>query len=45
MHSYVWTPADTALQLKPAWPFVWGYLAMAGLFFSARWITEPGEAH
>jgi AGZA family xanthine/uracil permease-like MFS transporter len=45
MHSYTWTFADTALQLKPAWPFVWGYLAMAGLFFSARWTTEPGEGH
>ena len=45
MHSYQWTPADTALKLSPAWPFVWSYLAMAALFFSARWITEPGEGH
>ena len=45
MHSYQWTFADTALRLTPAWPFVWAYLAMAVLFFSARWITEPGEGH
>jgi adenine/guanine/hypoxanthine permease len=45
MHSYEWSFADTALKLAPAWPFVWAYLAMAVLFFSARWITEPGEGH
>jgi AGZA family xanthine/uracil permease-like MFS transporter len=45
MHSYRWTFADTALQLSPAWPFVWGYLAMAAIFFSAHWITEPGDGH
>jgi AGZA family xanthine/uracil permease-like MFS transporter len=45
MHSYEWSFADTALKLSPAWPFVWAYLAMAVLFFSARWITEPGEGH
>jgi AGZA family xanthine/uracil permease-like MFS transporter len=45
MHSYEWSFADTALKLTPAWPFVWAYLAMAALFFSARWITEPGEGH
>ena len=31
MHSYQWTFADTTLKLSPAWPFVWGYLAMAAL--------------
>ena len=40
MHSYQWTAADTTLKLTPAWPFVWSYLAMAGLFFTARWTTE-----
>ena len=45
MHSYQWTFADTTLKLSPAWPFVWSYLAMAVLFFSARWITQPGEGH
>ncbi|MGH9409072.1 MAG: NCS2 family permease [Vicinamibacterales bacterium] len=40
MHSYQWTPADTTLRLSPAWPFVFAYLAMALLFFTARWTTE-----
>ena len=45
MHSYQWTPADTVLRLSPAWPFATAYAAMAVLFFSARWITEPYEGH
>jgi hypothetical protein len=45
MHSYEWTFADTTLKLSPAWPFVWSYLAMAALFFAARWTTQPGEGH
>ncbi len=45
MHSYRWTPADTALKLAPAWPFVIGYSAMAVLFFAARWTTEEGGEH
>jgi AGZA family xanthine/uracil permease-like MFS transporter len=45
MHSYQWTFADTALRLSPAWPFVFGYLAMAALFFTARWTTEEGTGH
>ena len=40
MHSYQWTIADTTLKLRPAWPFVIGYSAMALLFFAARWLTE-----
>ena len=42
MHSYQWMFADTTLRLSPAWPYVFGYLAMAVLFFTARWTTEPG---
>ncbi len=45
MHSYQWSFADTTLKLSPAWPFVWSYLVMAALFFTARWTTEPGEGH
>jgi AGZA family xanthine/uracil permease-like MFS transporter len=45
MHSYQWTPGDTALKLAPAWPFVAGYAVMAALFFSARWTTEEGGEH
>jgi AGZA family xanthine/uracil permease-like MFS transporter len=45
MHSYQWTFADTTLKLTPAWPFVFAYLAMAALFFTARWTTEEGGGH
>jgi AGZA family xanthine/uracil permease-like MFS transporter len=45
MHSFQWTPADTALKLTPAWPFVFGYGAMALIFFVARWTTEEGGGH
>jgi adenine/guanine/hypoxanthine permease len=45
MHSYQWTVDDTVLKLSPAWPFTIGYAIMAGLFFAARWVTEPGGAH
>jgi AGZA family xanthine/uracil permease-like MFS transporter len=44
MHSYRWTVGDTAMDLAPAWPWAWGYAAMAALCLAARWITEPGEA-
>ena len=45
MHSYQWTPADTALSLTPAWPFVIGYGVMALIFFTARWTTQPDGEH
>lgn len=45
MHSYQWTPADTALVLAPAWPWVIGYAAMGAITLAAEWITEPGEGH
>ena len=45
MHSYQWTEADTVLRLTPAWPFAFAYAAMAVMFFLARWITEPADAH
>jgi adenine/guanine/hypoxanthine permease len=45
MHSYQWSFADTTLRLSPAWPFVFGYLAMAVLFYTARWTTEEGIGH
>jgi AGZA family xanthine/uracil permease-like MFS transporter len=45
MHSYQWTMDDTVLKLAPAWPFAAGYAVMAIVFYSARWITEPGEGH
>ncbi|HEY7058045.1 MAG TPA: hypothetical protein VH458_16025, partial [Vicinamibacterales bacterium] len=45
MHSYQWTPSDTALKLTPAWPFVIGYGAMAVTFLVAKWTTEEGGEH
>jgi len=43
MHSYRWTPADTAFDLSPAWPFTAGYAAMGLLFLAARWVTRPDD--
>ena len=45
MHSYQWTFADTTLELSQAWPFVFGYAAMALFFFTARWTTEEAGGH
>jgi len=43
MHSYRWVMDDTVLNLRPAWPFVIAYAAMALLFLVAPWITEPAH--
>jgi AGZA family xanthine/uracil permease-like MFS transporter len=45
LHSYRFTPGDTAVALVPAWPWVAGYGAMAVVFFLAPWLTRPGEGH
>jgi len=45
VHSYAFTPGDTALRLAPAWPWAAGYAFLAVLLLAARWITEPGEEH
>jgi adenine/guanine/hypoxanthine permease len=45
MHSYQWTPGDTAVLLKPAIPWAVGYAGMGLVFLLARFITEPGEGH
>ena len=46
LHSWKWTPGDTVIAI--GWPgtvatapWVGGYLAMAGVFLAARWITRP----
>lgn len=44
LHSYVFTPADTAVSLTPAWPWAAGYGLMALVCFAAPWITVPSEA-
>jgi adenine/guanine/hypoxanthine permease len=43
MHSYQWVSADTTILLRPAWPFVAGYLCMGAICLAARWVTEPEE--
>jgi adenine/guanine/hypoxanthine permease len=45
MHGYRFTPGDTVVDLSPAWPWAIGYGVMGLLFFSARWLTTPGESH
>jgi AGZA family xanthine/uracil permease-like MFS transporter len=45
MHSYQWTPADTALRLTPAWPFALAYAVMAVTLFTARGTTEDNDGH
>ncbi|WP_054774847.1 hypothetical protein [Methylogaea oryzae] len=44
MHSYLWTPADTALSLTPAWPWAQAYALMGLVFFAARWVTVADDA-
>jgi AGZA family xanthine/uracil permease-like MFS transporter len=44
MHSYRWTPSDTAVSLTPAWPWAAGYLAAGACLFLARWVTVPDDA-
>ncbi|MFM8331272.1 MAG: NCS2 family permease [Candidatus Methylumidiphilus sp.] len=43
MHSYRWAGSDTVLSLSPAWPWVFGYLAMGLVFMAARWLGTPDE--
>jgi len=43
MHAYAWTPGDTVLVMRPAWPWAAGYAFMAAVFFLAPWVTVPTE--
>ena len=43
MHSYRWTPADTVLDLAPAWPWAAGYALMAAVFLLAPLLTTADE--
>jgi adenine/guanine/hypoxanthine permease len=45
IHSYRFTPGDTALELSPAWPWAIGYGCMGVCFVAAKWLTTPGEGH
>jgi AGZA family xanthine/uracil permease-like MFS transporter len=44
IHSYRFTHSDTIVHLAPAWPYAIGYGAMALIFFSARFLTEPTDS-
>ena len=35
MHAYDYTPGDTRLVLRPAWPFVIGYTIIMMMVFGA----------
>ena len=43
IHSYVFTPGDTAGALRPGVPWAIGYAAMAAIMVLARWITTPAD--
>ncbi|MCR9162366.1 MAG: NCS2 family permease [Nannocystaceae bacterium] len=43
MHGYAFTPADTVINLAPAWPWATGYAVMALVFVSAKFVTDPQE--
>jgi AGZA family xanthine/uracil permease-like MFS transporter len=45
MHSYRWTPGDTAIALAPAWEWAAGYAIMAVVFAAAPFVTVEGEGH
>jgi AGZA family xanthine/uracil permease-like MFS transporter len=44
MHSFQWTPGDTAILLAPAWPWAIGYASMALIFLAAEWVTVEDDA-
>ncbi|HEY9248372.1 MAG TPA: hypothetical protein VIO38_04540, partial [Rariglobus sp.] len=41
MHAYQVTAYDVIANLRPAWPWVWAYLAVAALFAVLPWVTRP----
>jgi AGZA family xanthine/uracil permease-like MFS transporter len=45
VHSYRWTPSDTAIALVPAWEWAIGYALMAAWFLAARWLTVESSGH
>jgi AGZA family xanthine/uracil permease-like MFS transporter len=45
IHSYRFTPGDTALDLTPGWPWAMGYACMGLCFVTAKWLTVPGNEH
>jgi AGZA family xanthine/uracil permease-like MFS transporter len=45
IHTYRFTPADTAVALAPSPEHAVGYAAMGLVLFVARWVTVPGDEH
>ena len=43
MHSYRWTPGDTAIALAPAWEWAAGYAIMAVVLALAPRLTVESE--
>jgi adenine/guanine/hypoxanthine permease len=43
MHAYAFTPGDTVIDMRPAWPWAIGYAIMAACFVAARWVTVPSD--
>jgi AGZA family xanthine/uracil permease-like MFS transporter len=43
IHSFRFAGGDTIVHLRPAWPFVASYSAMAAVFLLARFVTEPAD--
>jgi AGZA family xanthine/uracil permease-like MFS transporter len=43
IHSFAWTPGDTVLDLRPAWPWALSYVGVALVLFLARWVSVPAD--
>jgi AGZA family xanthine/uracil permease-like MFS transporter len=43
VHAWRFTPGDTTLDLRPAWPWAAGWAAMAAVFLAARFLTDPED--
>jgi AGZA family xanthine/uracil permease-like MFS transporter len=43
VNSWGWTPGDTVLVLRPAWPWAVGWALMAAWLMGARWLTRPSD--
>jgi AGZA family xanthine/uracil permease-like MFS transporter len=43
VHAWRFTPGDTVLDLRPAWPWAAGWAVMSAVFLGARWVTDPDE--
>lgn len=43
VHSYAFTPGDTAIHMAPALPWAIGYALMGLVFFAARYVTEKDK--